>query len=359
MRDIKIIILVMALLLLGIGATIGIKNKEKNKNNGGEIPILAETREIIEETEKKIETVSPFAADLSIEKFSQRTFEGRDFTVGEVLERNGAYIRYFITYSSNGLKISGIMNVPAGTPPTGGFPVLFLNHGYIDPAIYTNGRGLKREQDYLARQGYVVVHSDYRNHAQSDKDSGVEESLRFGYAEDVINGINALKAANFSYVDEERLGMLGHSMGGGVAYLIAVAQPELVDAFVLFAPVSADVRDNFEKWTKSRPEVAEAIIEKYGAPAENPQFWDSVSPITQFEKIAAPILIEHGTADESVPLEWSQKAVAVLKDKGKDADLEVYPGEPHEFTAAWPTVMQRTVRFFDEHIKKLTSSTRS
>jgi hypothetical protein len=28
---------------------------------------------------------------------------------------------------------------------------VILNHGYIDPAIYTNGRGLKREQDYLAR----------------------------------------------------------------------------------------------------------------------------------------------------------------------------------------------------------------
>ena len=43
-----------------------------------------------------------------------------------------------------------------------------LNHGYIEPSIYVTGQGLAREQDALARAGFVVLHTDYRGHAASD-----------------------------------------------------------------------------------------------------------------------------------------------------------------------------------------------
>ena len=43
-----------------------------------------------------------------------------------------------------------------------------LNHGYIEPSVYVTGQGLMREQDYLARAGFVVLHTDYRGHAGSD-----------------------------------------------------------------------------------------------------------------------------------------------------------------------------------------------
>lgn len=353
MENKNIVILAALLVLIVVGVTLGVKQSQKSEEKKSSMPgmsIIEKARETVAATEKKAEEsiAASFSDDLSIESFSKKEFSGTDFTVGEVLVRNSAYARYYITYQSGELKISGIMNVPTGEGP---YPVLFLNHGYIDPAVYTNGRGLKREQDYLARQGYVVVHSDYRNHAASDDDPDADLHLRFGYAEDVVNGVLALRAANFSYVDPERVGMLGHSMGGGVAYLIAAAQPELIDAFVLFAPVSADVRDNFEKWTRSRPEVAKKIIEKYGTPSESPAFWDGVSPITQFEKISVPVLIQHGTLDDSTPIEWSEKALAALRAAGRNAHMDTYPGEPHEFLSAWPTVMRRTTAFFDEHVK--------
>ena len=290
----------------------------------------------------------PAVHPVSIPAFARQQFDGSDFTVGRVLADNGVYTRYYITYKSGELKISGIMNVPKGTGP---FPLLVLNHGYIDPAVYTNGRGLKREQDYLARQGYVVVHPDYRNHADSDKDPTVEHGLRLGYAEDVINAIKAVRSAGLSYVDGERVGMLGHSLGGGIALTVAVAQPDLVDAIVLFAPVSADARDNFERWTTRRPEVAQAIIAEYGLSEENPRFWDDISPIKFFDQVEVPILIHHGTVDEDVPLRWSERTAQALKGVGKDVTLEIYPGEPHEFIDAWPTVMARTTDLFDRYLK--------
>lgn len=285
---------------------------------------------------------------ISIDAMIDKEFIGNEFTVGRVLASNENYTRYYITYMSGELKISGIMNVPKGE---GQWPLLILNHGYIDPAIYTNGRGLKREQDYLARRGYVVVHIDYRNHAQSDKVEGVEQRFRLGYTEDAINAINAVRAAGLDYVDAENVGMLGHSMGGGVTLNTLVIWPDLVDAAVLFAPVSADSKYNFEKWTRQRHELAEEIEDVHGTPETNPDFWAGVSPKNYFDRIVTPILNHHGTADESVPLWWSDELEGWLNDEGIDNMYYIYQGERHEFGSAWPLVMQRTVDFFDEYLK--------
>lgn len=285
---------------------------------------------------------------VSLPALSQKTFDGSEFTVGQVLAQNESYTRCYITYKSSGLKISGIMNVPKGSGP---FPVLILNHGYIDQAVYTNGRGLRREQDYLARRGYVVVHTDYRNHAESDKDSDNDLKFRLGYVEDAVNAVYAIRKASLPYVDGEKVGMLGHSMGGGVTINTLIVQPNLVDAAVLFAPVSVDVYDNFQRWITRRPELAGKILEVYGSSDVNPDFWHDVSAINFLDRIQAPILLHHGRADESVPIEWSDKLAVALHDLAKQVIYRKYDGQPHEFTTSWGLVMQETAEFFDQHLK--------
>jgi dipeptidyl aminopeptidase/acylaminoacyl peptidase len=278
-----------------------------------------------------------------------KKYDGRDLRLGRVLARNDAYTRYFVTYASASLRISGIMNVPTGPGP---YPVLVLNHGHIDPAIYTNGRGLAREQDYLARRGYVVLHTDYRNHAQSSDDSRSELNLRLGYTEDVINAVLAIKRSRLPYLDRERIGLLGRSMGGGVTYNVLVAQPGLVKAAVVYAPVSSDAVDNFNRWTRPNSMLATAIIKAYGAPERNPGFWRNLSAVNFFDRVTEPILIQHGTADESCPIAWSRETLAALKKAGKDATMYTYPGEHHAFGPAWPTSMARTVAFLNQRLKK-------
>jgi dipeptidyl aminopeptidase/acylaminoacyl peptidase len=291
------------------------------------------------------------AHPVSLQALIAKKYDGRDLRVGRVLARTGEYTRHFVTYRSGKLTISGIMNVPSGRGP---FPVLVLGHGYIDPDIYTNGRGLAREQDYLARRGYVVLHTDYRNHAQSDDDPNSELNLRLGYAEDVVNAVLAVKKSKLPYLDKEAVGLLGRSMGGGVTFNALVAQPGLVDAAVVYAPVSSNTVDNFNRWIRGsseRRQLARAIVSRYGSPEQNPQFWRNLSPVTFFDRISEPILVHHGTADESCPIQWSRKTVAALQRLGKDVQLYTYPGEPHAFGAAWPTSMRRTVAFFDDHLK--------
>ncbi|MGH8869250.1 MAG: alpha/beta hydrolase family protein [Actinomycetes bacterium] len=278
-------------------------------------------------------------------------YDGRALRVGSVLARTSAYTRHAVTYRSGDLKISGIMNVPDGRGP---FPVLILNHGYIDPAVYTTGRGLMREQDYLARAGYVVLHTDYRNHAGSDDDPRSEVELRLGYTADVINSVLAVKRSRLPYLDGERVGLLGRSLGGGVTFNALVVRPGIVDAAVVFAPVSADAQDNFNRWTRGEPDRAgltRRIIRAYGSPESAPAFWRAASASAYFDRVSEPVLIHHGTADESCPLRWSRETLAELRAAGKDARLVVYPGEPHAFIAEWPASMRRTVAFFDKHLE--------
>jgi dipeptidyl aminopeptidase/acylaminoacyl peptidase len=275
--------------------------------------------------------------------------DGRSMRTRHVLLRTADYTRYAITYRSEDLRISGVMNVPRGKGP---FPVLVLLHGYIDPAVYNTGQGLMREQDYLAREGYVALHIDYRGHAGSDPAPRAEQQLRLGYTVDAINAVHAVRRSSLPYLDGDRVGLLGRSMGGGVLYSALVAQPGLVDAAVAFAPVSSDTVDNFNRWTRpERSDVASDIIRAHGSPERNPDFWRDVSPRTFFDRITEPLLIHHGTADESCPYRWSRTSLRALEQAGVDARLRTYPGEAHAFGPQWPLSMRRTVAFLDGRLK--------
>lgn len=289
---------------------------------------------------------------VSLPALMQQRYDGGDLRLGEVLETADTYTRYAVTYRSAGLTISGILNLPDGAGP---FPVLVLAHGYIDPDVYTTGRGLRREQDYLARQGYAVLHTDYRNHAGSSDDPENEVRLRLGYTEDVVNAVLAVRAAaaTIPQLDGERVGLLGRSMGGGVTLNALVVQPGLVDAAVIYASVSSNAVQNFDQWTRGQPgaeELTDQIITAYGAPETNPEFWQGVSPVTYFDRVTEPVLIHHGTADDTCPLQWSVDTDAALRAAGKDVTLQLYEDEAHAFEADWQLSIERSAAFFAQHL---------
>ena len=285
---------------------------------------------------------------VSLPALMRRDYDGRGLRLGRVLARTDAYTRYAASYRSEGLRISGIMNLPRGQGP---FPVLVLLHGYIDPAFYVTGQGLMREQDYLAREGYAVLHIDYRNHAGSDPDPDAEQRLRLGYTVDTINAVLAVKRSGMPRLDGDRIGLLGRSMGGGVTYNALVTRPGLVQAAVVFAPVSSRTADNFNRWIRDdRSELAAQITSRHGTPQGNPTFWRQVSPRPYFDRITEPLLIHHGTSDDSCPIRWTRSTQAALEAAGKDVRLFVYEGEEHAFGPQWPLSMRRTVRFLDRQL---------
>ena len=129
-----------------------------------------------------------------------------------------------------------MLNVPTGRGP---FPAVVLAHGYIDPAFYVRGQGMTRERGYLASRGYIALHVDYRNHAESDDDPNYQNRMRLGYSADVINAVKALRASREVPVDDDRMALFGRSMGGGVILKALVAEPGLVQAAAPWASVSS------------------------------------------------------------------------------------------------------------------------
>ncbi len=284
---------------------------------------------------------------VSIRALREKAYNGSELKLGQVLDDTGEYTRYYVTYLSGELTISGIMNVPQGEGP---FPALVLNHGHIDTSIYTNGRGLRREQDYLARNGFVVLHTDYRNHADSSRDDRDALAVRLSYAEDAINAVLALKNSGLAYIDGDRIGMLGHSMGGGVTLAALVSKTGLVDAAVLYAPVSGDMRRSYERWIARQSNNVEQITELYGSPEAAPAFWDNISAETFYSSITVPVRIFHGTRDASVPIEWSYDTFAKLESAGAETELTVFDGEAHEFGPEWGNFMANTRDFFNANL---------
>lgn len=292
--------------------------------------------------------------ELSLPYVASKQFDGRGLKLVRVLAGNAYYTRYYITYMSGKYRISGIMNVPKGGGP---YPAVVLDHGYINTKYYTNGRGLKREQDYLARHGYVVLHTDYRNHNGSDSDPDNELNLHFGYTEDVINAVYAIKGSDLDFIDKGNIGMLGHSLGGGLCLNVMVTRPGLVKAYVLFAPMSDDFKKNYDRWIAKhwvgqekygQPSV---IKERFGSPETNPQFWYNLSPKNFINNVTDPVEVHQGLADKSVPPEWASDLKSDFERAGKRLTLFTYRGEPHEFINSWPLVMERTVEFFDGYLK--------
>jgi dipeptidyl aminopeptidase/acylaminoacyl peptidase len=272
----------------------------------------------------------------SLPGLMRETPRGGPIRPGRQLLANDAYTRTEVTYAAGDVTVSGVLLRPRGTGP---FPAVVMAHGYIDPAVYVTGQGLVREQDHLARAGYVVLHVDYRGHAASDPTTEVDRETRLGYTRDVLAAVTSVK--RLRYVDPDRTALLGRSMGGGVVLNALVAQPGLVRAAVVFAPVSSDFGDNVRRWTVAeRPEAARAFTRRFG---DGP--WPTLSSRTYADRITEPLLIHHGTEDESCPIRWSRETQRVLAGAGVDSRLRVYDGEQHAFGPQWPLSMRRTEAF--------------
>ncbi len=258
-----------------------------------------------------------------------------------------AYTRHRVLYRSGDVDVSGVLLVPEGRGP---FPAIVLNHGYIDPASYVTGQGLAREQDALARAGYVVLHTDYRGHAASDPVRPLERETRIAYTRDAVNAVPALR--RLPYVDGDRLAMLGRSMGGAVTMNAIVAQPDLVDAAVIYASVSSRAIENVRHFTEpNRPDAARSVYDELGSPRQSPEVWRGLSARSYFDRIEVPVLSHHGRADATCPPVWATETQRAMRSAGVDSRLAWYPGEDHAFYALWQQSMDRTLAFLDRELR--------
>jgi dipeptidyl aminopeptidase/acylaminoacyl peptidase len=93
------------------------------------------------------------------------------------------------------------------------------------------------------------------------------------------------------------------------------------------------------------------LVEKYGPPEENPEFWASISPNSYLSDLSGPVQLHHGTADSSVPVEFSETLQTQIEAIGESVELFIYEGDDHNISVNFNTAMEQSVQFFDKYVK--------
>jgi len=308
-------------------------------------------------------TPTPTLNPLAIAAMRQRSYPGSDITLEQELPRGTNYRQYIASYLSDGLKIYGLLTVPTGDKPATGWPVIIFDHGFIPPNIY---RTTERYVNYvadIARSGYVVFKPDYRGHGSSE---GVATG-GYGTPDYTIDVLNALASVKrLPDVDPNRLGMWAHSMGGLIALRSMVVSKD-IKAGVIWSGVVASYPDIITKWHHPRPDqptptpnpayAAQGgrwrndFIQQYGTPDENPDFWNSISPISFVSDISGPLQLHASLADPEVPYAFSQSLDQAMQAAGKTVELYTYQNDDHNLAQSFGLAMQRTIAFFDKYVK--------
>ena len=163
-------------------------------------------------------------------------------------------------------------------------------------------------------------------------------------------------------LDADQIGAIGGSAGGHLTALLAVSGPEAgldppedaeyscrIQAAVPMYPHCAS------SWEGQVPPKPYPTLPMFAAPqAEAPALWDSASPIKQLSKDDPPLLILHGTADKTTPLDQSTRFHEAALQMGVDSELVIIEGAPHTFDLQ---PKQRDLRplviaFFDKYLKR-------
>lgn len=305
----------------------------------------------------------------TIEGLRAREYESGTISRGEPVLETDDFNRYHISYPSDGLTITGVMQIPkTGEPP---YPVIVMNHGFFSRYIYQPGDGTDRAAGFLNRKGYLTVSSDYRSWGGSD----TGESLFYsGQVIDVIHLVNALQS--IPEADTERIGMWGHSMGGGITAKVLTILGARVKAAVIYSSVSADFADVIGRWgpgcvgdvydgeatfgcnsSDILPlDLPADLTASYFDATSDPVMLEAVSPLYHFDLVQAPVQIHYGTEDgqdaSGTPPEWSRKMYGAFVDAGVEVSIIAYNGEGHSFIGdPWFQFMAKTQLFFDKHVK--------
>jgi fermentation-respiration switch protein FrsA (DUF1100 family) len=67
--------------------------------------------------------------------------------------------------------------------------------------------------------------------------------------------------------------------------------------------------------------------------------------------LSGPIQLHHGTADESVPLEFSEILYDQASQAGKTVELYTYDGDNHNLSNFFSQAMTRTIEFYNRYLK--------
>ncbi len=241
----------------------------------------------------------------------------------------------------NGAKLDGWLIRPSRFDAAKKYPLIVYVYG--EPAATTvndswggNNRLLLAA---LADDGYLVASFD--NRGTPSLKGRAWRKVIYGAvgvlaSEEQAAAVRAL-AKTHAYVDLARVGVFGWSGGGSMTLNLMFRQPELYRVGVAGAPVPDQT-------------LYDSIYqERYmGLPAENPKGYHDGSPIHFAEGLRGKLLVIHGSGDDNVHFQGTQRLLNRLIELNKQFQFMEYPNRRHGISG----IHLDTLRygFLEEHL---------
>jgi dipeptidyl-peptidase-4 len=246
--------------------------------------------------------------------------------------------------AGNGVTLDGVVMYPVGFDSTRKYPVLFFVYG--EPASAT-AKDFYFSRDpwhlMLTQMGYAVITLDNRG-TPTLRGRAWRKSVyrKIGVITSEDQAGAARTISRWSWVDSTRLGVWGWSGGGSSTLNLMFRYPGLYRMGMAVAPVpDMHLYDTIYQ-------------ERYmGLPQENEEDYKQGSPITFADRLKGELLIVHGSGDDNVHYQGTERLVNALVAAGKPFQLMVYPNRTHGIFEGEGTtlhVYSLLTRFLTEHL---------
>jgi dipeptidyl aminopeptidase/acylaminoacyl peptidase len=250
----------------------------------------------------------------------------------------------FYKYKSfDGIEIEAALLKPAGWDGKAKLPLIALIHGGPTGAWQDS---VEVWGQLLAARGYAIFYPNIRGSIGYGQKFIESNRADWGGGDfrDVMAGVDDLIAKGLA--DPDKLGIGGWSYGGYMAEW-AITQTTRFKVAVSGAGMANLIS---EYGTEEGPSGDEWF---YGVPYEKPEGFLNSSPFLYVKHAKTPTLILQGDADPIDPLGQSQELYRGLKRYGVEAELVVYPREPHGFHEEKHLVdrLNRILEWYDGHLK--------
>jgi dipeptidyl-peptidase-4 len=245
-----------------------------------------------------------------------------------------------------GVTLDGFMLKPSSFDPARKHPVIVFVYGEPAGQTVTDrwGGGGTLFLRALAEAGYVVVSFDNRG-TPAPKGAAWRKSIYGAVgvqsAEDQAAAIKAL-AVTHPFIDLSRVGVWGWSGGGSNTLNCMFRFPDVYKVGVSVAPVPDQT-------------LYDTIYqERYmGTPQGNAEGYRIGSPINFAEGLKGKLLVVHGSGDDNVHYQGTERLVNRLIALGKPFDSMVYPNRSHSISEGAGTtahIYRLIARYFVEHL---------
>ncbi len=255
-------------------------------------------------------------------------------------------VEFFTVDVGGGVSLDGWMLKPSTFDPAKRYPLLV--HVYGEPAGVTvtnrwaGATGLFHRT--LADAGYVVVSMD--NRGTPAPKGAPWRKVVYGAVGDLSSreqaaGVKALLARH-TFLDGTRVGIWGWSGGGSNTLNAMFRFPDVYHVGVSVAPVPDQT-------------LYDTIYqERYmGLPAQNAAGYRLGSPIHFAQGLKGDLLLIHGSGDDNVHVQGTERLVNRLIELGKPFDLMIYPNRTHAIAEGAGTtvhVYRKIAKYFLDHL---------